>query len=184
MKITGIVIAGGKSQRMGYDKKSIQYSGQSFLNRALELLSEVTDEVIISSNDDIDSDFHIIKDEIKGIGPIGGIYSGLKNIQNEMALIIPTDLPLLDKEILNQLLNSYDGKSLACVYEVDGQLEALVGLYHKNILGQIERQISSGEYKLQVLLEKVISQKISGDTFRRKFLNINSPKDLENLDNV
>jgi molybdopterin-guanine dinucleotide biosynthesis protein A len=184
MKITGVIIAGGQSLRMGRDKKNIQYSGKTFLERAIELLSNITDEVVISSNDDIPGSFHVIKDEKNGIGPMGGIYSVLKNIQNELALIIPADLPLLDEEILQFLISKYDRNSKACVFEINNQLEALVGLYHKDILPFMEQQIAMGEYKMQELLEKIIAQKVNGDAFKDKFLNINTPHDLDLLDNV
>ena len=184
MKITGVIIAGGKSQRMGYDKRYIEYSGKSFLERAVELLSNITDEVVVSGNEDLPTHLHVIKDEIEEIGPIGGIYSVLKNINNELALVIPADLPLLNEEVLQFLINAYDGKSKACIYEVDEQLEALVGLYHKNILPAMEQQLVQGEFKLQILLDKVTAQKIPGDAFRNKFLNINNPQDLEFLKNV
>ncbi len=184
MKFTGVVIAGGKSFRMGKDKKQILYQGQSFLERAIGLLSKFTDEVVVSSNTDCLLPVHIIKDEIPDIGPIGGIYSVLKNIKNEYALVIPTDLPLLDEEILSHLIGSFDRKSDACVFEINHQTEALVGIYHKNILSFMEKQIDQGEYKMQILLEKVVAQKISADAFKDKFININTPQDLKKLTNV
>ncbi len=184
MKITGVIIAGGKSLRMGYDKKQIEYSGKTFLDKAIELLSNITDEVIVSSNEELPIDIHIIKDEIEEAGPMGGIYTVLKNIQNDLALVIPADLPLLTEEVLQHLIKAYDQKSPACVYEVNEHLEALVGLYRKDILPAMEQQLALGEYKLQELLEKVIAQKISGDLFVQNFININTPQDLDRLKNV
>jgi len=184
MKITGVIIAGGQSRRMGFDKKQIDFEGKSFLQRSIDLLTKITDEVVINSNENIPTSLHIIKDESQNKGPLGGIYSVLKNIKNDLALVVPGDLPLLDEEVLEFLLNNYDGKSKACVFEVNNHIEALVGLYHKNILPDMEQQLASGEYKLQILLEKVVAQKVSGNQFAGKFLNINTPQDLDFLKNV
>jgi len=179
MKIVGIILAGGKSSRMGFDKTKIDFKGKSFLDKTIALMENFTDNILVSSNNDVDIKYPIIKDEIKNIGPLGGIYTILKNIKNDVALIIPADMPMLDKEIIKKLIENYSENDDICVFENNGKPEMLVGIYHKRLLPIIEKQIEKKEYKLQILLQKSVSKKIDGSLFTQQFININTPDDLK-----
>ena len=181
MKITGLIIAGGKSSRMGFDKTQILYNEKTFLENTIDLLLKFTDDILIVSNKNTNIRYPFVQDEIKGIGPIGGIYTGLKNIKTELALIVPADLPFLSFESINFLINGYDDKNLACVFNNKGKLEAMVGIYHKKILPIIEELIEKKQYKLQILLQKSVAQQIDGSNFSRDFININTTDDLKFL---
>ncbi len=181
IKITGIVIAGGKSLRMGFDKINIHFRGKTFLENSIHLLENFTDDIIISSNQKINSKYTVINDEIKNIGPIGGIYTALKNMKTDLALIIPADVPLLSKEALEKLIDSYNKSDEIVVFKNLGKPEMLIGIYHKNMVSIIEKQIDKKEYKLQNLLQKSVSKKIDGTMFAHQFVNINTQADLEKI---
>ena len=184
MKLSGIIIAGGKSSRMGADKTRMQFNDKTFLEHAVDLLKDFTDEIIISINRETDLGIHTVKDEIPDIGPLGGLYTALKNIQNNAAIVIPVDTPLLSKDVLKYLIENYSEHYQACIFEVNGKTEALVGIYHQNILPEIEEQIRKKDYKLQNLLQKSVARKINADIFAADFVNINTKENLEKILNL
>ena len=105
--ITGIILAGGKSTRMGTDKCFLDFRGETFIQRSINLLSTITKTIIVSSNNEAFKSFgfSVVEDEIKNIGPIGGIYSCLKHSPNTVNLLIPCDLPFLSAALLKYLLD-------------------------------------------------------------------------------
>ncbi len=184
MKLSGIIIAGGKSSRMGTDKTRMLFNDKTLLEHAIDLLKDFTDEIIVSINREINMDIHTIKDEIPGIGPIGGLYTTLKNIRNQAAIVIPVDTPLLSVDLIKYLIENYSEHYQACIFEVNGKTEALIGIYHQNILPEIEEQIRKKDYKLQNLLQKSVARKINADIFAANFININTKENLEKVLNL
>jgi molybdenum cofactor guanylyltransferase len=83
MQITGIILAGGQSSRMGTDKAMLQIDGKTLMERAIEICKPICHEILISSNNPKHENFGftVIPDEIKNCGPMGGIYSCLKNLK-------------------------------------------------------------------------------------------------------
>ena len=91
MQITGIILAGGQSTRMGTDKVLLEINEKTLLERAIELVQPLSETVLISSNNPIHKKygFEIIPDEIKDCGPIGGIYTCLKKSETEWQKGLP-----------------------------------------------------------------------------------------------
>ncbi|WP_298776388.1 molybdenum cofactor guanylyltransferase [uncultured Shewanella sp.] len=110
--ILGVILAGGQSRRMGTDKAKLQINGVSMLQRNLHLFSECgfQDVVVCRNHPDYLADIHV------NCGPMGAIHSALhyaqKKEQIKGLIIIPIDMPLLDKELINQLIVA-DEKALA-----------------------------------------------------------------------
>ena len=181
MKVSGIIIAGGKSSRMGFDKTQILYRGNTFMQHAISLLAQFTDDILISYHKDTKFPYRVYTDEIPGTGPIGGLFTCLQHIQNSHAIVIPVDMPLLDAEVLNFLLKQSDNQKDINVFQSGNYPQMLVGLYHKNIVSVLKKQIERKDYKLQNLLQKSSYQFIPGDKFATRFMNVNSPGELSKL---
>ena len=181
MKISGIVIAGGKSLRMGTDKSSLIYRNQSFLERTAGLLQHFTGDIIVSANNQIDKTYKIIPDSVQNTGPIGGLYTCLPLIKNDRALVIPVDMPLLNIEVLQYLLQQADFNKKISVFKAGGRLQMLTGLYHKEIVPLLQKQMNTGDYKLRNLLKKIPHQIIDAGKFSPKFVNVNTPDELKKL---
>ncbi len=182
MEVSGIVIAGGKSRRMGTDKSSLLYRQQSFLDRAVGLLRNFTADIIVSTNEQIAStDFNAIPDIIQNAGPMGGLYACLPHIKNDRALVIPVDMPLLNVEVLQYLLQQADLHQKISIFQAGGRLQMLTGLYHKDIVPLLQKHIATGDYKLRNLLNTIPYQIIDADHFNSLFININTPEQLTKL---
>ncbi|HIP47634.1 MAG TPA: molybdenum cofactor guanylyltransferase [Lutibacter sp.] len=182
--ISGAIIAGGKSTRMGVDKATIKLNQETFLQKAVTLISHFSDEIFISSNTNFSNiDIPIVKDFYKNIGPIAGLYSILKVIPTQKVLLIPVDTPLLTKDVIQYLLANYDKKKQISICKTDDGLQMLVGIFDKSILPLLKDQINKEDYKLSNLLEKASIQIINVEKFKDQFVNINTQADLKKLNN-
>ena len=181
MDITGVVIAGGKSRRMGFDKASIVFNNATFLQRSIDLLNQFTPDILISSNACQSNEYVIVPDEIENIGPLGGLYSCLRKSKYSKVFVVPVDMPLLDKEIITYLLDNADFSKSATIFQVLGRKHPLVGIYDVSLVSQIHSQIKKKDYKLLNLLQMSSCQVISGDRFAHKFVNVNSLDELSKL---
>ena len=182
MKISGILIAGGKSKRMGTDKSLLTYGQQSFVERAANLLLQFTDDLLISSNTDYpDFTYKFVSDNTPNTGPIGGLYTCLPYIKYDSALVIPVDMPLLTTEVFAFLLQQANFSKKINIFRANNRLQMLTGLYHKDLIPIIKQQIDAGDYKLQNLLKKTPHHIINAGDFSAQFININTPESLQKL---
>ena len=187
MMITGIVLAGGKSSRMGVDKCLLKMNDFTFIEKAANVLSNICDNILLSSNRDEFQKFgfDLVKDIYSDIGPLGGIHASLQKSKTETNIIIACDLPFLTADLLTFLLAKSDSFD-AVVPVFEGKVETLAGVYKKVLLPEIEEQINQKQYKILSLLESVntlflpISKSLyfySDNLFR----NINTMEDYESL---
>lgn len=184
MQVTGIILAGGKSSRMGKDKALLEISGQSLLKRAIEFCQLFCDEILLSSNipEHQISGYQLVFDEIEECGPLGGIYSCLKKSKNDWNFIISVDSPFVEPDFVSFLLSQKNGYDSVVPFYKRGK-EPLIALYHKKILPIIQSQLLSGNYKMHYILQNIHTNYVDSqnwvEKFPRLFYNINYPEDLK-----
>ena len=107
MQATGIILAGGKSSRMGEDKGLVLLNGKPMIQYVIEALKEVVSDIIIISNNASYNKFRIpvYADLIKDKGPVGGIYTGLYHSTTELNFCISCDVPMISSDFILWLLN-------------------------------------------------------------------------------
>lgn len=133
--INGLVLAGGKSSRMGTAKEKIQWHGKEQQYEMADLLARFCDEVFISCRPDqlenIDADYSVLPDVFTEMGPVGGILSAFHYRKDAAWLVVACDLPLLDEKALELLVRSRNPEKMATVYEspLDGGPEPLAALW-------------------------------------------------------
>ncbi len=186
--MSGILMAGGQSSRMGRDKGFISLGGRMLYQFPLRVLEALCDEILISScNDFPHAEGHrVVCDEISGIGPIGGLYTCLKKARHHLCLVISYDMPLVKPALFRHLLQQRKDEDIVVPVHEGHRFEPLCGLYHKNALQAMEAQIKQGSYALHQLF--------AGPNYRlvpvgpelafyspNLFLNINEKKDLDQL---
>jgi molybdopterin-guanine dinucleotide biosynthesis protein A len=191
MEVTGIILAGGKSSRMRTDKGLQKLCGKPLISYSIKALSVICRTIIISTSSDAYQSFgyKTVADEIPGIGPIGGIYSALKQSKTEKNLVLSCDLPFASKELLSFILKSSEGYKVAVPWQGNQHYEPLCGFYHLSILDQIQEFIQNGNYKLPDLFEKIAINRLvinnELDFYTEKlFLNVNSKHDLATAENL
>ena len=191
MEVTGIILAGGKSARMGADKGLQELCGKALISYAIQSLSETCNTIIISTSSDAYLSFGLktIPDEIPGIGPMGGIYSALKQSKTERTLVLSCDLPFVSKELLSFILKNAEGYQVAVPWQGNQHYEPLCGFYNLSVLEQMNAFIEKGNYKLPDLFEEIIINKlvihnILDSYSENLFLNVNSKHDLATAENL
>jgi len=187
MKITGVILAGGKSKRMGTDKGLIIYRNKPLIEHSISFLQNFSNEIVISTNSNRYDKYgySLFFDEISDIGPIGGIYSILKNCKSSnLFFIISCDMPHAETTLAINMINERGHYDIIVPILPNGKIEPLFGVYSRNILTTTEHQIESNNYKMTDLLNKCRTKYYnvpsnyliaSPDMFK----NINKPNDVE-----
>jgi len=185
MEVTGIILAGGKSSRMGTEKGMQELCGKPLIQYAIEAFSGVCNKIIISSGSEAYQSFgfEVVADEIPGIGPMGGIYSALKQSKTEKNLVLSCDLPFVSKELLSYILKNSEGYQVAVPWQGNQHFEPLCGFYSLSVLDQMLAFIKNGNYKLPDLFNSInINRLIINDTSDfyddKLYVNVNSKHDL------
>ncbi len=188
---TAIILAGGKSSRMGFDKQFLAISQTKLLDRTILSLSEEFEEIILVTNrisDYKDYPIKCIRDEIPNIGPLGGLHAGLKNSNSEMAYFIACDMPNLQLDYIRYMKSLIlESDFDACITKFKDHLEPFHAFYSKKLLPSIEYWISKGKYSLlhpinnchALYIEESTARQFSPDW--QMFANINTPEDLDNF---
>jgi len=185
MGITGIILAGGKSSRMGTEKGLQELCAKPLISYAIQALSGLCATIIISSSSDAYKSFghKLVPDEFPGIGPMGGIYSALRQSKTEKNLVLSCDLPFVTKELLSFILESSADFDVAVPFEGNQHYEPLCAVYNLSVLNKMSAFIHKGNYKLPDLFDEIYVNRLTisseYDFYRdRLFLNVNSKHDL------
>ena len=185
--ITGIVMAGGSSSRMGFDKTLLELGGVRLVERAVSLLRSLCDDILISGdNPDLAYLGHpLVRDEHRGIGPIAGLHAALRHCRTQRSLVIPCDAPLVTVDVFERLYaKAREGHPPAVVAgTTDGFIEPLIGCYDISALPVLEEQISRKDHKLHNALTRMGAETVLFSD-RRLFLNINTKADILSIGDI
>jgi len=191
MEVTGIILAGGKSSRMGTDKGLQQLCGKPLIGYAIEVLSGICSTILISSSSDAYHSFgyQVVADEFPGIGPMGGIYSALRQSKTENNLVLSCDLPFVSNELLSHILEKSKGYQVAVPYEGNRHYEPLCGFYHLSVLDILSNYIKKENYKLPDLFDEISVNKLVinnelGFYHKDLFMNVNTQNDLSEAERM
>jgi len=188
--MTGIILSGGKSTRMGGENKAfLSINGEVVLDRVLKIFKELFDETIVVTNaplEYLDYDVHIVTDIIKGKAALGGIYTGLFYASSEHCFVSACDMPFLDKRFIEYMISRIAGHDIIVPHASDG-LQPLHAIYSKKCIPLMKKLIDRNELKIRILYKKMNTLTLSTDTItsfdpdERMFLNINSEEDLKHI---
>ncbi len=189
--ITLIILAGGKSTRMGTDKALLKIQEKNLIEIVYDNLKELASEIIISTNnpDVTIPGTKTVADIYKNIGPAGGIYSALSVSNSQKNIIISVDTPFVTKTVFEYLLNPENSKANVCIVSENNSLHPLIGIYSKQFTEILQKEIQKGNYKIRDIIKKTSYEII--DVYEKEFYdkhlfqNINTKEDylsaLKNL---
>ncbi len=189
-KILGVVMAGGASRRMGFDKCRLEFEGQTLVARSGSVLAPVCDEVVVSIQPDSAGEyglFRAIRDRRAHSGPLAGLESTLEEgaVRGGSVFLLACDLPHVGTDVVRHLLDCARdrGDYAAVVPSIEGRRQPLCALYRASALAAVSRQLESGERSMRALLDviSVLVVELSEELpfFRTDlFRNLNRPADL------
>ncbi len=184
--ITGIVLAGGKSTRMGNDKGLLNLNGVTFMSHIIETLKPLVNNIIIVSNNKNHDIFNLkrVEDIIKDAGPLAGLYTGLYHSNTENNLVLSCDVPLINTAVLNKLINGYDEKMDVIQLQSQDKTMPLIALYKKQCMHQCLTLLQKGERRLRFAVAQFNTKTIKLDSDLDYYIkNINTTQQLETLRN-
>ncbi|MCL4278569.1 MAG: molybdenum cofactor guanylyltransferase [Ignavibacteriaceae bacterium] len=194
--ITGIILAGGKSKRMGLNKSFLKVGEVTMIERTTELMKSLFDRVILITNTPDEYKFlgiEMFEDIYKNVGPLAGIHSGLAHSITDKNFIISCDIPFVNKGVIEFIINYKTNKSIT-ITKADGFVQQLCGLYSKQDLQEIVELIEDDKLeinnsqkcgcKVLQLVQKLDAEIIDianeyGGYEEGMFLNMNKPEDFE-----
>lgn len=186
LSISGFILAGGKSSRMGTDKALLMFQDIPLLLHMIKRIEPFCDKVAISGQNSEYANFEVemIPDLYTDCGPIAGIFSALKYTGSDWNLLVSVDVPFVNDELFHVLISNI-GEYDCIIPEHTSGVEPLIGLYHRRTLPVIEKMITSGDYKLTNLLSKQNTSYVDCNELIKKrprlFMNINRMEDYHSI---
>ena len=187
--MSGVILSGGKSLRMGENKALLQVGGVPIIARIYDLFKELFQEVIIVTNQREffkNFDSRIYNDLMPDKGALGGLYTGIFFSSFEYSFCVACDMPFIKKSLVEFLVKNIQNSDVVVPRTQDG-LQPLHAIYSKNCLQPIEKIIEEGKYKIidmyKMVRVRVVEEHefLCLDPFRDSFININTPEELLSL---
>lgn len=188
-ELTGIILAGGKSSRMGREKGLVDFRGKPLIQYGIDLLSRYTERILISSSnpDYLCFGYEMVPDPVAGRGPAAGIAAALNSSRSIWNIVIACDLPFLQPELIDCLLENA-GSYQAVIPIHDGVMEPLAGIYHQELAGHFETALAAGDLALHKILlaNKAKYQDVSQliHKYPLLFTNFNTLEALDSLNTM
>lgn len=190
--ITGLVLAGGQSRRMGRNKALLELNGETLINHALKRLRPQVTQLLISTNTGLPtapegSDIPQLADTIEDAGPLGGILTGLKWVDkhqnSEWLLTVAVDTPYFPKDLANQLWQAKRSGDLIIAARSNAKAHPTFALWHTKLLKRLSHFVAEDEKRrLMGFIEQQPHQYVSFDAIPMDpFSNLNTPQDFAEL---
>lgn len=190
-ELSSIILAGGKSTRMGFDKQFLEVKGELIVKYLGKKLKEHFKEVIVVTNTPElyeEDEFILTKDIYPGFGPMAGIHAGLEKITTRGAYVMACDMPSISGEFMEYIKGIFleDERLDGIVSRVNGFIEPMNGIYSKKLFWELEERLKSKNLKLRNLIETrnfhIIEEEeiIKFQEGIEIFRNINDKSELEN----
>jgi molybdopterin-guanine dinucleotide biosynthesis protein A len=189
LTISGIVLAGGQSSRLGTDKSSVTVKGKPLIEQIVAKLARLSDDVIIVTNSPErynHLEARLVGDIYPGKGALGGIYSGLRAAANAYSLVVACDMPFLNLNLLRYMIllaREHD----VVIPRIGGFPEPLHAVYSKSCLEPIDRLLARGGLKIIDFFSEVQVRYVEEDEIdifdpqHLSLFNVNTPSDLEEM---
>jgi len=187
--VTGLLLAGGKSRRMGVDKRFLHLGEHTLFERSLAVLRSCFSDVLVVIAQDsppLQAEVQVIRDLVPDCGSLGGLYTGLAQASTSYVFVVACDMPFLDPKTI-QAVVGLKGKADIVMARRDNGLQPMHALYSKRCLPVMEAMVKARRLKIQDIVSDpsltahvITSTELSLiDRDGRSFLNVNTPSDLE-----
>lgn len=189
IEVTGVLLAGGKSRRMGEDKRHLRVGEQTLLERGLAVLRSTFPDVLVVIAQDsppLDVEAQVVRDLVPDCGSLGGLYTGLMQAATPYIFVVACDMPFLDPAVLAQFTSRRANADIVMA-KLASRIHPMHALYSKRCVPVVERMIQARQLKIQEMVadRSLHVRYVTEDDLRiidpseRSFQNVNTPADLE-----
>lgn len=196
-----VILAGGKSSRMGMDKAFVEYNGETFISRLTRELNWFPERFIARGDQEpfdetIVSGWTVISDITPDHGPLGGLHAALSACETEALFVVTCDMPLIKSSLVKKLGECWEeskekdtkekdtkGMDAVIVVEPDGRIHPLFGIYRSSVLPILEEQLMAGKNRVMDFLQRlqVHFVTIEDESEALQLANINTMQELRQL---
>ena len=184
---SAVILAGGKSTRMGFDKQLLQIKDRFLVEHLIEVLQTRFSDIMISSPTpelyDV-AGVRVIRDVYEGVGPLGGIHAALRSARSEAVFVIACDMPHVEVPYIDYMMGELQkGRYDACVTRRGDHLEVFHSFFLQTALPSLEEELNAGRYSVQRFVKKidalVIPEEVAAAYLPewRAFTNLNTPEE-------
>jgi molybdopterin-guanine dinucleotide biosynthesis protein A len=187
MAVTGVILAGGKSRRMGRDKAFLPFGAGVLIERVIEVVRQVTAEVILVTNTPVRYEpfgLPMFTDVIPEAGSLGGLYTGLVASSTPYSLCLACDMPFVRPEFLRVLCAMAPAADVVIPRNAK-DFQPLCAVYSQACREPIRQKIATGRLKITGFFDQVSVRVLAGDALARydphdlMFFNANTPEEYE-----
>ncbi len=186
-KAAAVILAGGKSSRMGQAKAQLVFDGEPLIVHVARGLKRLFAEIVVVAAPEQglpELPAKIVRDEVAYQGPVGGIYYGLRAAEGEFCFVTSCDAPFLNAALIAYLTAHLSGYDVVVPYWGE-RYQPLHAVYRRSVLPLLKGQLERGELRPIYLFDKVRTRRIDEaeikpfDPDGLSFLNMNTPQDYQ-----
>ena len=195
--VTGVILAGGKSRRMGQNKALLRLGNETLIGHVIRCMRSITDELLLITNSP-DEYAHLgmtmHKDIIQNVGALGGIHAGLTYASHETIICVGCDNPFLVPNLLSYLVSVLGEHDAVMPYtyndDVQITLQTLCAVYSKRCLPIIEQMLNEPDLRVHALQERANVLTLAPEIWKtydsggHSFFNVNTPEDFEKAQTI
>jgi len=184
---TAVILAGGKSSRMGRPKALLPFDNDPLIVHIVRALKSMFAEAVVVAAPEQELPplpALLVRDEVAYQGPVGGIYYGLKAAQGEFCFVTSCDVAFTNLSLISYLISQISNYDVVVPHWQE-RFQPLHAVYRRSVLPLLKEQLERGELRPIFLYDKVRTRKVHEDEIRRldpeglSFLNMNTPADYE-----
>ena len=150
---SAVILAGGQSKRMGQDKASLVFEGQTLLARAEQSLTPLFEHVVVSTRQKrSDTKLPQVLDDSEYRAPMMGIVSAFEAVEADWLFVVGVDMPFISADLVKYMAKHREGYDAVALH-VDGMAQPLCCFYHRHALPAMGQHIKQGKRSLKCLLE-------------------------------
>jgi molybdenum cofactor guanylyltransferase len=194
-KLCGIVLAGGRSSRMGVDKAMLEFGGITLLQRSVDRLAPVVDELVLVGAPgrplpEVTSEvpMRLVEDPVEGEGPLVGIAAGLEACSGDAAVVVAVDMPFVEAGLVRLLVARLDGARRWVVPIAEDRPQPMCSAYAVSALATIREHLEAGDRAPMALAADLDAYRMQPEEWRaadpegRSFVNANTPEEFALLE--
>jgi molybdenum cofactor guanylyltransferase len=189
LKITAVILAGGRATRMGgIDKGLVLLDQKPLIEYVIEVLESEVDEILISANRNIESyqvyGYPIVADRLPNFaGPLAGLLAAMEQASHQWVLCVPCDAPFIQVELIQQLKKAVNSHQVPISVAFDGvRLQPTFSLYSKDLYPDLGAFIARGNHAIKHWIKQNKYTSVNLSHTMDSFINLNTLKDIEDYE--